>query len=634
MLTRAWDARPSLLVVDLETRGGARRVLEWRARQMVRRLGAFGRRGNRLAQVLLHLPEGVGPSPGWPAGARVIRTAERISPSRLLEIHERAFVRSFEVAHGSIGSVFPTVCGVGLGELNLMTIQRHLASFSVIASALEDLLVGGQIGACRILSADVGLARALERQVARLVEAVSTWPPRRLLEGERWARSAWSALPPVPLPKAEQAARHAMRARLRRHGLARARPRVLVVSESTPIAHMFGVVEGALARAGVGSVVRLDFSGGSGLVAAAGAAVCDCGPHGALGLRAGPFGAQWGDARRELRRHQAFTGAEDSQDALSLEGLVGYLYVSKFDAQVRHLWAADTALDLLQPEVILVGNDRWWGGQTFVQLARQRGIPSVCVQDGVAGDHPSWWWLAADCMAVTNEQVVQGLVRHGVPAERCRVTGQPRYDFLARSCADEQRTARAALGLEPATFAVLFAAQWMHGPDYVGGVVSALLAVPGIRVMLRPHPSDPRDLWDRLMRRHGSERVTLHRADDILTLVRACNALVTQHSTVVLEAALLGKPVITTEFGGFHGPAPVIPDGIATQVRGLEDLTREVQGLATAVHAPRPKPSRSPQVALAALVGPVDGHAAERVGELVAEMLQRAPYAVPAAATR
>src|SRR5207244_2786136 len=200
MLTRAWDARPSLLVVDLETRGGARRVLEWRARQMVQRLGAFGRRGNRLAQVLLHLPEGVGPSPGWPAGARVIRTAERISPSRLLEIHERAFVRSFEVARGSIGSVFPTVCGVGLGELNLMTIQRHLASFSVIASALEDLLVGGQIGACRILSADVGLARALERQVARLVEAVSTWPPRRLLEGERWARSAWSALPPVPLP--------------------------------------------------------------------------------------------------------------------------------------------------------------------------------------------------------------------------------------------------------------------------------------------------------------------------------------------------------------------------------------------------------------------------------------------------
>src|SRR5256886_14687734 len=96
MLTRAWDARPSLLVVDLETRGGSRRVLEWRARQMVRRLGAFGRRGNRLAQDLLPLPEGVGPSPGWPAGARVIRTAVRISPSRLVAVHGRAFLRPFD----------------------------------------------------------------------------------------------------------------------------------------------------------------------------------------------------------------------------------------------------------------------------------------------------------------------------------------------------------------------------------------------------------------------------------------------------------------------------------------------------------------------------------------------------------
>ena len=152
--------------------------------------------------------------------------------------------------------------------------------------------------------------------------------------------------------------------------------------------------------------------------------------------------------------------------------------------------------------------------------------------------------------------------------------------------------------------------------------------------MLRPHPSDPSDLWERLRRAHGSERVTLHRTGDSLTLVRACDVLVTQHSTVVLEAALLGKPVITTEFGGLRGPAPVITAEIATQVRGLEGLTREVQRLATAVHAPRPEPSQSRQGALKALVGPVDGHAGERVADLVAEVLQRAPCAVPTAATR
>jgi UDP-N-acetylglucosamine 2-epimerase len=317
-----------------------------------------------------------------------------------------------------------------------------------------------------------------------------------------------------------------------------------------------------------------------------------------------------------------------------LEGLLGYLYVSLFDAQARHLWAADTALELLQPEVVVVGNDRWWGGQTFVQLARRRGIPSVCVQDGVAGENACWWWLSADRLAAAGAQLVEMLVRHGVPPERCRVTGQPRYDVLTRSGPDDQRTARAALGLDPSTFAVLFAAQSMHGPDYAWGVVSALLAVPGIHVILRPHPSDPSDLWERLRREHGSERVTLHRTGDSLTLVRACDALVTQHSTIVLEAALLGKPVVTAEFGGLHGPTRVIPGVVATQVRGLEELTREVQRLATEVHTARPKPSQSRQAALEAMVGPVDGRAGERVAELVAEVLQRVPCAVPAVATR
>ncbi len=628
MANRARDARSSLLVVDLESRGGVRRVLEWRARRLAVRLAAGGRRGDPLPQVLLHLPEGVGPSVAWPAGARVSRTSEHIAPSRLREIHERAFATSFNVARGALGDVFPDVCGVGLGELNLMTIQKQLASFSMMASALGDLVGSGQIGACHILSGDVGFARALERQITGLVEAVSTWPPRRLLEAERWARAEWSALQGVRVLKAERAARDSMTARLRQYRLGRTRPRVLLVSESIPIAHTFAVVEEALGRAGVGPTVRLDFSGGSPRVAGAGAVVCSCGPHGALGLRAGPFGARWPDGLRALRSHQALR-SEDAQDALALEGLIGYLYASRFDAQARHLWAADTALQVLQPEVILMGNDRWWGGQTFVQLARRRGIPSVCVQDGLAGEHPSWWWLAADRMAATSEQVVQALVRHGVSPERCRVTGQPRYDLLARSGPDDERIARTSLGLDPSTFAVLFAAQWMHGPDYVWGVVSALLAVPGIRVMLRPHPSDRRDLWDRLMREYGSERVTLHRAGDSLSLVRACDALVTQHSTVVLEAALLGKAVITTEFGGLSGPAGMIADGIATQVRGLEQLTREVRRLATAAHAPRPKPSGSLPAAWRGLIGPVDGRAGDRVAELVAELLQRVPSGPP-----
>ncbi len=489
MPSKARGASRSLLVVDVESRSGARRVLEWRARRMTARLGARGHDADRLPQVLLHLPDGVGPSPGWPRGADVVRTVDRISTSRLKGIHERVFARSFEILRGAAGTLFPEVCGVGLGQLNLGMMQEYLTSFSLVSSALGDVLDAGEVGACHIVSADVGFSRALARQVSGRAETTSTWPPWWLLEAARLGKSDLSRLRPADPERAEDAARDAMARVLREHGLEGARPRVLIVSESAPMAQMFSVIEDALSRAGVGPIVRLDSSGAAPRSGSAGITVCRCPAPGALGLRTGLFRAQWRDAQRKLRNHPALAalGAEDS---VLLEGLLGYLYVSKFDTQARHLWASDAALELLQPEVVIVGNDRAWAGQGFVHLARRHGIPSVCVQDGVAGDVPFWWWLTADCLAATSAQLVQMLVRHGVGPERCRVTGQPRYDLLSQSGPQDQLAARATLGLDPATFSVLFAVQAMHGPDYVRSVVSALCAVPGIHVMLRPHPGD------------------------------------------------------------------------------------------------------------------------------------------------
>ena len=159
-----------------------------------------------------------------------------------------------------------------------------------------------------------------------------------------------------------------------------------------------------------------------------------------------------------------------------------------------------------------------------------------------------------------------------------------------------------------------------------GGLLSAaLLSVPGIHVMLRPHPSDERDVCERLMREHRSKRMTLHRAGDSLTLVRACDVLVTQYSTVILEAAMLGRPVITADFASNLGPARVVAAGIATPVRSLEELTTELQLLVHTAHEPRPEPSESQQAIRDDLLGPLDGRAGHRVAQLVSEALHRVP---------
>jgi hypothetical protein len=621
---RGQRASRSVLVVDLESRGGARGILEWQARRIARRLGAGASVGSP-PDVLLHLAEGSGPSDGWSGRVRLSRTVDHVSPSRLGEIHERVFAQSVDVVRRLNGTVFPRVCDVGLGELNLVLIQQYLASFEILASALEALVEGSNVTACHVVSADVGFAGALERLVVGRADMVTTWPPRRLLEAARRAKSASSWLWRHDSSKAERAARDAMSDLLRERGLQRTRPRVLIVAESAPMAHMFAVIERALTRAGVGPVLRLDSSRGVAAAERSGAVVCRWPVPGGLGPKWGPLRAEWGEAQRALQSAYAVTALGGAHDAALWEGLVGYLFVSEFDAEARHLWAADTALDLLQPEVVVVGNDRSWGGQAFVQLARRRGIPSVCVQDGVAGDVPFWWWLTADRLAATSERLVRLLVSHGVQPDRCKVTGQPRYDVLVPSGLEDRRAVRATLGLDPSVFVVLFAVQTMHGPDYVRGVISALLAVPGVHVMLRPHPGDRRTVWERLAREQGSTRITLHGGGDSITLARACDVLVTQHSTVAVEGALLGKPVITADFGGPFGADRGVPAGLAISVHSLDELTSEVDRL----HRGAPTPHlRDGAAALAEMLGPVDGRAGERVAELVREALEE-----PCAAT-
>jgi hypothetical protein len=81
-----------------------------------------------------------------------------------------------------------------------------------------------------------------------------------------------------------------------------------------------------------------------------------------------------------------------------------------------------------RPELVVVGNDRWWLGMAAVLAAREQGIPTLVIQDGVAWDTPMWTASTADYVAVNGEQLERLLLRNGLPRERIKRIGQPRYD--------------------------------------------------------------------------------------------------------------------------------------------------------------------------------------------------------------
>jgi CDP-glycerol glycerophosphotransferase (TagB/SpsB family) len=152
--------------------------------------------------------------------------------------------------------------------------------------------------------------------------------------------------------------------------------------------------------------------------------------------------------------------------------------------------------------------------------------------------------------------------------------------------------------------------------------VTAILAVPEIRLLLRPHPAEPEVLHTRLVKADRSGRTTLHRQEVIYDLVRASDVLVTQHSTVALEASLLGTVVVLATFDAPDAPVPYAQFGIGTIVRSPQELTAALLRLLSA----RPESmtgNHEPRVpALSELAGPLDGRAGERVVRIIADMLQ------------
>jgi hypothetical protein len=392
---------------------------------------------------------------------------------------------------------------------------------------------------------------------------------------------------------------------------------VLLVSDSKPMAEMFEITAQRLNEAKVEAVVRIDYTNDGGIRLIA---------HEESTELADSVPAVRVPAPHEVEGHACVPHVAGGEDLRSLASGIVRQFVDDhtFDRQAGHLYVADAMLEELRPGVVVVGNDRWWLGQAFVRLARQRGIPSLSVQDGLASDDATWWWMSADRLVASGQMLARMLTQHGIPNSRIVVAGQPRFDRLhALRNSDTRRSARRALKLDDDIFTVLFAAGDGQAVEYRRAVVAATMAVADVHLLLRPHPADPVGIHTRLLQSYPSGRISLCAEQHIVELLCAADVLVTQYSTVALEAVLLGKTVLTTGFPGIHLAVDYAQFGIATRIGSPEELTQTLQRLAKEPRNDRRADERDGVFAiLEDFVGPIDGHAGHRVAMTIKDALK------------
>lgn len=192
------------------------------------------------------------------------------------------------------------------------------------------------------------------------------------------------------------------------------------------------------------------------------------------------------------------------------------------------------------------------------KAARMEGIPSLAVGDLFLVKERTWILQPGygERLAVLSGEVARSLIEDGFPEARIRVTGNPAFDRLQpREDDDERRAAlRAELGLTDKTV-ILFPAAGgsvsMIGRPFLEltEVAAALEAfceeAPTYSYLIRPHPNRsvtlPSDMWRGVLDDGLSPEDAMLVSDIVLV----------EASTMGLQAALIGKPVICIGFADY-----------------------------------------------------------------------------------
>lgn len=212
------------------------------------------------------------------------------------------------------------------------------------------------------------------------------------------------------------------------------------------------------------------------------------------------------------------------------------------------------------------------------------GIPAICLVDLFALQEVAWIGEPgyADKICVLSQMVKDMLIAHGRKESEVVVTGNPAFDALAASISEESRKSiRRAHGWSDDEQVILYASQvepakhpfadLQGNPALPRQIDEALFQIIAKhsqrRLILRHHPSESVK-YDAL-----PDRVEIgERSENLTSLLHSVDAVVVTASTVGLEAALIGKPVVSVDTSVFTPDAPYSRMGISIGVDNLDHL--------------------------------------------------------------
>jgi hypothetical protein len=279
-------------------------------------------------------------------------------------------------------------------------------------------------------------------------------------------------------------------------------------------------------------------------------------------------------------------------------------------------------LDLVDPDAVLVHDDRMSPMMAFVQVARARGIPTILLQHGLDCEPYRFDEAYADQVAVWGKARGD---RYRAESSRCparvEVVGNPDYD-APRVLADATERDGGWLWATKARSSTPLASDSpFEGLEILQALLAALEDHPGTRLTIKPHPRDFAFLYPEAIDRSGQAANVRIATCSLGELLPAAGVVITEDSTAGMDAMLFDKMLVHVDFGPSGPFVPFADHGAALPSWSPEGLAVALGRARSGGPSLRKSIREGQRRFLEANAGMRDGRALERVERFVANVL-------------
>jgi len=292
-----------------------------------------------------------------------------------------------------------------------------------------------------------------------------------------------------------------------------------------------------------------------------------------------------------------------------------------------------------KPSILVVMEDVSPMYRLITRLCRMSRISTLVIQHGMTAADPGVHPVVpveADVQAVWGKLSKEWTIKRGKPPESQVITGNPRYDFIAHRSGtpDQARTALSPLGLKSQEAVVVVAPSWYqpitssYVPErdeaFIRNTLVGLKSFPELQVVVKLHPAYSSD-YEAMTRGVMDElQISIVITEYFLwELLETCDLLITDTSTVALEAILFDKPAIRYSPDPGLGSSAYAETKSIINVRERVELVRAIRDVLYDTDVRR-KLALARRQAIYEYAHCQDGKASKRVAELIEEMICRA----------